>query len=183
MSSVPSPSPTLAVAPTLQLRPAARQAAVVAAVVVAATIASAVVGLLVPTLAPSGSPTPTLQGTVGEALSIFINNARVLAVPLGLTAVGWTVGRTRIVGDAVVAGLAAASVVPVGLAIGDHGRELAPYLPHLPIEWAALSVAVAAWVAHRGRAATPRTLVPYVLATVVLVALAAAVETAAIPHA
>ncbi len=78
-----------------------------------------------------------------------------LAVPLILAAARWGRGAvTRTVGDAIVAATLIFSPLLVGSAIGRHGLELLAYLPHLPVEWAALSVAVAAWLTGR-RGNTP----------------------------
>lgn len=177
---------TTAASPTTEdteIRPAALQLLGVAGALVAVTIAAAIVGWFAPELAPGGTPQPTLYGTVDEATSILWNNVRVLAVPLGLAAGRWSIGLTRPFGDAIVAAMMLASAVTVGLAIGAHGRDLWPYLPHLPLEWAALAVAGAGWVAHRGRRATWRSLGPYAAAALLLATAAAVVETVAIPHA
>jgi hypothetical protein len=141
------------------------------------------VGVLAPSLAPGGTPHPTLHGTLSEATSILAHNARVLAAPLILAAARWGRGRaTRAVGDAIVASTLLVSPLLVGSAIGRHGDSLLAYLPHLPLEWAALSVAGAAWLASRRNGASTRTLMVYAAVTLLLATTAALVETFATPH-
>lgn len=139
-------------------------------------------GLLAPALAPAGTPRPTLHGTLGEAASIWLHNLRILAAPLILAAARWGAGRgTRLLGDAIVTATFLASPLLVGAAIGRHGTQLLAYLPHVPLEWAALSVAAAAWVAARRQRPKIPSLVAYVAAATALAGLAALIETVAIP--
>lgn len=136
-----------------------------------------------PALAGSTQPHPTLTGTLAEAAGILQNNARVLSVPFLLVALGFPKSRLgRGAGDLVVAGLTVASVVPVGLELGRWQGRLLPYLPQLPLEWAALVLAVYTWIIARSGHMTVRQLAP--LATVVLALLtcSACLETWATPH-
>jgi hypothetical protein len=150
----------------------------------AVTGAGAIAALLAPGVAPAGAPHATLHGTPAEAASILVANLRVLAAPIVLTAARWHRGRvTRMIGDATV--LADLVVTPflVGAALGVHGRALVLFLPHVPIEWAALSTAVAAWLSARRSTSTSwRAIAAYAATVVVLTAAAAIVETVAVPH-
>nr|MDQ2897046.1 hypothetical protein [Actinomycetota bacterium] len=107
-------------------------------------------GGLAPALAPSGHPHPTLHGTLGELASLVANNLRVLAAPFLLAVFRWPGGRlTRRLGDLLIAALIAENTITVGLALGRWGDRLLPYVPQLPLEWAALGIACAAWRAAR----------------------------------
>ena len=141
-------------------------------------------GLLMPALAPAGAPHPTLHGTAGEAISILSHNLRILAAPLILAAARWAAGPiTRLLGDAIVAAILIVNPLLVGAAIGEHGPGLLAYLPHLPLEWAALSTAAGAWLAARSSRRAAPSLVAYAAAATTLAAIAAVIETLAIPHA
>ncbi len=76
--------------------------------------------------------------------------------------------------------------VTIGLALGRFPTTLLPYLPHLPLEDAALATAAAAWLSRRLPAApgTPvRSLAGYALWTLILTVAAALTETFLVPHA
>ena len=142
-----------------------------------------VLARLVPGLAPSTHPHPTLHGTLGELESVIATNLRVLAAPFLLTVFRWPAGRvTRRLGDLLIAALIAENTITVGLAVGRWGERLLPYVPQLPLEWAALGIAGAAWLTARdgGRG---RVLAVYALATLALTISAAAVEVDFTPHA
>jgi hypothetical protein len=162
-------------------------AVLVAATIVVVTLLAAVASALWPELGPGRDPRPTLHGTPGDAVSIFVTNARTLIAPLLLAAGRWHTGRaTRHLGDAVVATVVIANPVMVGLALGRDPIELLGYLPHLPLEDAALAIAASAWVARRlphpgGR--RPGGVVRCAALTLAVALLAALVETYAVPHA
>jgi hypothetical protein len=154
--------------------------------------ASAVIGLTAfgiglalidPGLAGSTRPHPTLTGSLADAAGILQNNARVLSVPFLLLLLGFPHSRLgRRAGDLIVIALTGASTIPVGIELGRWQGRLLPYLPQLPVEWAALAVAVHVWIAARnGRASTHRLLVLAGLALVLLIA-AASLEIWATPH-
>lgn len=154
-----------------------------AATVVGLTAVGVVVALADPTLAGTTAPHPALTGTVGDAAWILQNNARTLAAPFLLAAVGFPRSRLgRRAGDLTVAALAAASTVPVGLELGRWQTRLLPYLPQLPLEWAALTLAVHAWLTARNQPITIRQLAPLAAVTLVLLVGAAGLETWATPH-
>jgi hypothetical protein len=154
--------------------------------------ASAVIGLTAlgiglalvdPPLAGSTRPHPIFTGSLGDAARILQNNARVLATPFLLVLLGFSQSRLgRRVGDLIVTALTAVSTIPVGLELGRWQARLLAYLPQLPLEWAALALAIHAWIlARNGRASTHRLMVLAGLALALLIA-AASLETWATPH-
>jgi hypothetical protein len=166
---------------------AGHPAVVVAATIVVLTLLAAGASALWPEFGPGRDPRPTLHGTPGEAVSIFVTNARTLIAPLLLAAGRWHTGRaTRHIGDVLVAAVVVANPVMVGLALGRHPIELFAYLPHLPLEDAALAMAASAWVVRRLPGADrqpPASVLRYAALTLAVALLAAVVETYAVPHA
>ena len=150
---------------------------------IALTALGALLSSIDPRLAGTTRPHATLTGSLGDALSILQNNARVLAAPFLLWLLGFPASRTgRLAGDMLVALLAAASAVPVGLELGRWHARLLPFLPQLPLEWAALAVAISAWLAARHNHAQPSQLALLAALTLALLVAAAALETWATPH-
>ena len=76
----------------------------------------------------------------------------------------------------------AASTIPVGLELGRWQGRLLPYLPQLPLEWAALALAIHAWVIARPGHLTIRELVPLAAVVLALLTCAACLETWATLH-
>lgn len=151
--------------------------------VLAVTLAGVSVGLIDPRLAGSARPHPTLTGSLWDWLGILSTNLRVLAVPFILAALRFPATRVgRTIGDAIVAALMAFSPLTVGVAIGRWRGRLLPYLPHLPLEWAALSLALAGWLLIRAGRAPRRLLIEFAAWIVALLIGAASVETWATPH-
>jgi hypothetical protein len=141
------------------------------------------VGAAAPGLAPRGQPHPTLHGTLGDAASIAIANARVLSVPFLLALFRFSSDRgSRQLGDLLVVALLGGNALRVGLALGRDRGALLPYLPQLPLEWLAAALAAAAWLTLRA-GTRKRTGLAYVAAVLVFVAAAAAIETTCTPHA
>jgi hypothetical protein len=139
--------------------------------------------LVDPALAGSTRPHPTLTGSLGDAAGILQNNARVLAAPFLLVLLGFPHNRLgRRTGDLIVTALTAASTIPVGLELGRWQARLLPYLPQLPLEWAALALAVHAWLMARAGHLTVRELAPLVAVVLALLTCAAGLETWATPH-
>jgi hypothetical protein len=177
-------------------RPAGALIACTAALV-AVTALAAIAGTLDHALVPSTPPHPTLHPTLAAAAaaaaSILANNARVLALPYGLLilrfdAVRW--GRT--VGSALLVGVLSVNAIAVGLALGRWQQRLAPYLPHLPLEWAATGVSASVWARAVARAGDPgattqpvcwRWCVLAAAITLLLLTAAAAAEVLLTPHA
>jgi hypothetical protein len=140
-------------------------------------------GAIAPGLASNTHPHPTLTGTAGEAVSILINNLRVLAAPFALWAFGFSSARlTRQLGDLLVFGLAALNTLDVGVELERWGLQLVPYVPQLPLEWAALVVAIFAWLTARTQDASPRHMLILAATVIALLAAAAIVETWCVPH-
>lgn len=163
-----------------ELKPAVIRAALG---VLGLTAVGAVAGLIAPGLGGHTPPHPTLTGSVADALSILSNNARLLCVPFLLAGVRFADSRPgRVIGDAAMIVLTAVSAVTVGIALGRWRGRLIPYLPHLPLEWAALTAAGAAWLLVRTGHAPTRQLVALGAVTLVLLCAAAVVETWATPH-
>lgn len=154
-----------------------------AAGVLAATVIGIVAAMLDPQLAGTTRPHPTLTGSLGDAASILQNNIRVLAAPFLAVAFGMPTSRLgRRAGDLTVGALTAASTIPVGVELGRWPGRLLPYLPQLPLEWAALALAVHAWVIARHDHLTIRQLAPLAVVVLGLLICAASLETWATPH-
>ena len=131
------------------------------------------------TLTPADNPPPTL----GHVLGLAAHNLPVAAWPLLLGLSGAARSRrARRATDALVLACAAANTIPVGAAIGAYGAHLLPYIPQLPLEWAALASGYGSWLLQRQRALDTRRRLAWLGLTSVLVLLAAAVETAAVPQ-
>ncbi len=154
-----------------------------ASAIIALTLAGALAGLTAPGLTGHTAPHGALTGDLSDALAILQNNLRVLAAPFLLWLLRPDTSRLgRGVGDVLMTALAAASTLPVGVALGRWRGRLIPYLPQLPLEWAALTVALALWVTIRRAHPTLRQLTLPALTILALLAAAAAVETWATPH-
>jgi len=118
---------------------------------------------------------PTLHALV---VSRFLGNLRIALLPLLLVAIG--AGRRatpRAIGDAVVSGTLLLNALLVGAALGVHGQRLVPFLPHLPLEWAAFGCSAAPWLIGRGESVRRGDVAVATGAVVLLLAAAAVVET------
>jgi hypothetical protein len=154
-----------------------------ATVVLGLTAVGVIAATIAPSLAGTTRPHPTLTGGLPDALPILANNSRVLAAPFLLSLLRFADTRAgRLVGDAIIAALAAFSAITVGIALGRWRGRLIPYLPHLPLEWAALITATAAWLLIRAGRVHGRQLLALGSVTAMLLCAAAAVETWATPH-
>jgi hypothetical protein len=146
------------------------------------TLAAAAIAAAWPKLGPAGAPHPTLHGTLGESVSIFAHNLRGLAAPAVLVIARWHRARiTRRLGDVVVAAIVLADMLSVGLALGKFQSRLLVYLPHLPFEWTALALSTCMWLAARQQC-PERVVWRYAAAAAALLAVAALLETFAVPH-
>ena len=125
-------------------------------------------------------PHPVLAGNAGEVLDVLATNLPALCVPLLLAAALAGQGRAwRLLGDLITAAIMVANAGLVGAALGSWGERLLPYLPHLPLELAALACSCAAWWSRRDR---PRALWRPAASVLCLAVLAALVEVYATPH-
>lgn len=108
----------------------------------------------------------------------FAGNVRIALLPVLLAAIGAARHpATRAAGDLAVTGTLVANAGLVGAALAVDGRRLLLYLPHLPLEWAALACCAAPWLLARHQRLPARTLVALCAAGLLLLALAALAET------
>jgi protein-S-isoprenylcysteine O-methyltransferase Ste14 len=155
------------------------------AAITSLTLIAAATGAIDRSLVPSTVPHATLTPSIGAWASIVIENARVLALPFGLVAFGIHRGRfSRYLGDAAIAGVLGVNAVRVGLALGRWQGRLLPYLPHVPLEWAAAAIAAGAWLYARTHDDQKRGAGLLIQAAITLATLAAAaaVEVLLTPH-
>jgi Stage II sporulation protein M len=132
---------------------------------------------------------PGVPAHLDVAIGIFANNGRVILGVLGLLLVAQISARTaggpppiqRVLvtgGELILTGVAAANVLVVGAALGAYGqRMLRAVLPHGPIELAAYSLALGLYLEGRRRRLPAAHLAKVILASVVLLAVAALLET------
>lgn len=98
-------------------------------------------------------PHPALRPSIQAIASILEANLRVLAAPFLLIVFGFHTTRpARAAGDVIVGAILAGNALHIGLAIGRWQARLIPYLPHLPLEYAAAVLATSAWLSARQRA-------------------------------
>jgi hypothetical protein len=115
----------------------------------AATAAGAALGFLGLRLLNAAVPYDALIASPQTVLALMAANALIASWPLALLAVGWhRVTSLAGVADVLVRGQLLGNGLVVGNAIAQH-PNLIRYLPHLPLEWVALSAPVAAWLAAR----------------------------------
>ncbi len=151
--------------------------------VLALTTAGIVLGAVDPTLAGTTRPHPALSGSLADALAVLQNNTRVLAAPYLLWLFGFPRSRLgRSAGDTLMLAVSAASAIPVGIELGRWQAQLLPYIPQLPLEWAALATTVSAWLLIRTNTAQCRHIAVLAVATAVLLIAAAVLETWCTPH-
>jgi hypothetical protein len=130
-------------------------------------------------LAAGVNPPPHIE----HALTLAAHNVPICAWPLLLGVAGAHRHRlaTRFA-DGLVLACMVANTLPVGAALGAYGTRLLPYLPQLPLEWAALALGAGGWLIQRRRAlAIGEGLRCLALIACVLLC-AALLETAAVPH-
>ena len=109
--------------------------------VIGATLAAGLVAVLDPQIAGSTPLHPTLTGSLYDWVGITVENLRILAAPTLLWLLGAEKSRLgRQAGDVVVVAVIAVNTIPVGIALGRWQSRLVPYVPQLPLEWAALTL-------------------------------------------
>lgn len=106
-------------------------------------------GVLGLSLTAQANPAPS----VGHILALLAHNLPIAAWPLLLGVVeAHRNRRLRQLADGLLLAWIVANTLPVGAALGAYGASLIPYLPQLPLEWAALALGWGAWIAQRARA-------------------------------
>jgi len=150
-----------------------------AALVAVGAGAAKVRSILALTLTPARNPPPTLA----QILTLVAHNLPIAAWPL-LLGVGGTASSplARRAADSLVVGCALANSLPVGAALGAYGTRLLPYIPQLPLEWAALAGGYCSWIRQRREPLNARQRLTWLALTAVLVIGAAVTESAAVPH-
>jgi hypothetical protein len=123
------------------------------------------------------------------AVGIFAHNGRAILGVFGLLLIaqirahaarnpGPALRIIGAVGELILAGVIAANVLVVGAALGAYEeRMVKSMLPHGPVELAAYSLALALYLQGRRRALPAAHLIEVAVASVALLALAAALET------
>lgn len=163
-------------------------AAIATAALVALTLATAAVVASVPGLAAATRDfvSVSLDGlphTPGQAASIAANNVLIAASMLLVAALAPHMRRgARFLCDALVVSIVARSGLLVGAVLGTTGTDLLPFLVHLPLEWAGVGMAAGAWLRARRVPLTARELLSLAGLSVVLLSIAAVIETYATPR-
>jgi len=130
-------------------------------------------------LDPSNNPSPG----VTRVLRLAAHNIPIVAWPLLLGILGAQRHRLgRALADCLVLACIAANVVPVGAAFGAYGVALLPYVPQLPLEWAALALGAGAWMNQRRNGMSAREGLMRLTPIACLLVCAGVIETAAVPH-
>jgi hypothetical protein len=117
--------------------------------------------------------------SVAQASRIAIHNGRFAGGTLLCAALAPRLPRsTRVLTDLVLATLLAFNAGALGVALGAYGwRALAATAPHLPLEFAGLSLAGGAYLHARRQPLSPRAMTAVVAACGLLLAAAAVLET------
>jgi hypothetical protein len=102
-------------------------------------------------------------------------------VALGLTGVQ-NRRVTRWLADALLAGVLLRNTLWVGSALGAYGPRALPYVPQLPVEWAAIALGASGWLVERKRPLSRRERAVWLAMTALVVLCAAVIETYAVPH-
>lgn len=147
------------------------------------TLVAAGIGELPRIIGPRLHLYPHTTPSIARALGTWAHNMRIagwplLAIALRMHRVRW---RRRLLDTYLAISLVLNSVL-VGAAIPAGGRRLLPYLIHLPFEWTALSLSAAGWLIASRRPMPRRQFTTLVATFALLLAIAAALETYAVPH-
>jgi hypothetical protein len=135
--------------------------------------------LLALRLTPASNPPPD----PGRVLTLAAHNLPIASWPLLLGALGAERSRAgRRAADCLVLACVAVNVAPVGAALGAYGRTLLPYVPQLPLEWAALAAGAAAWLKQRRDTVSIAEGGVLLALLAVLLLCAAVTETVVVPH-
>lgn len=99
----------------------------------------------------TGVPRDALPAGPSTVLELLAQNAPVALWPLALVALGWpAIPAIRTLGDLLIIAQLLGHGLLVGAALAAHDG-LWRYLPHLPLEWAAIAVPAGAWLTARSR--------------------------------
>ena len=135
--------------------------------------------MLAARLDPALNPSPGL----GDVLALVAHNLPIAAWPILLGVIGANrSARGRIAADGLVGAALIANTAPVGAALAAYGPRLFPYIPQLPLEWAALTLGTSTWLMQRRRPLQLAEGIALFALTAALVLIAAVLETVAVPH-
>ena len=84
-----------------------------------------------------------------DADTVLLHNARPVVGILIAACVASRLGRARVVLDVALTAIAAVNATLIGAALGAYGTRIVGRLAHLPLEYAALTIAGATYLAHR----------------------------------
>jgi hypothetical protein len=154
----------------------------VAGGLVASAVAGAVLAAVGVEIIVVGAPHDALTAAPATVLALVRHNAVVALWPLALVWLGWpAIPVARTTGDALAAGQVLLHGAVLGSALAQQ-PGLWRYLPHLPFEFAALALPVAAWItARRSGEVNPTRLAGTVAAVLALVLAAAVLESYLVP--
>lgn len=181
----------------LPLAPLRTRPAQLLVLLIAVPLTLGVLGHLQPDIAAAARSLSPLalqpsSGSGAHALAIFTHNLRVVALPLlgaaalaGLRCHPQPRDTLRGLLDAVLCLSLVANATLLALSLAGYGlQRLAPWLPHLPVEFAALAIALDVYLtARRPGALSTRALPVAAAVCTVALALAAVLETYATPGA
>lgn len=137
------------------------------------TVAAATLGTITAGVAGTVASWPGLAGAARHALAlhpdtattaphagaVLLHNARPLLGLLLAACVATRLGRWRIILDAALVAFTAINATAIGAALGAYGTSAAVHLAHLPLEYAALTLAGSSYLAHRHQPPRPAPLV------------------------
>lgn len=121
--------------------------------------------------------------SVAHTLALAAHNTPIAAWPLllGLARIENS-RRARRAADIVVLACMVVNATPVGAALGAYGTRLIPYIPQLPVEWAGLALGYGSWFVQRRRTVSGQERLRMLGLLILVLVLAAALETYAVPH-
>jgi uncharacterized membrane protein SpoIIM required for sporulation len=131
------------------------------------------------TLDPQRNPPPS----IGHVLLLLAHNLPLASWPLLLGVVGAHRRHlARQAADMLVAAVFTVNVLTVGAGLGVYGLPLLPYIPQVPLEWAALALGASAWLMQRRDPLTRRQGAALFALIEGVLLCAAVLETVAVPH-
>jgi hypothetical protein len=127
-------------------------------------------------------PLPAPPPSPLHALALAAHNLPMIAWPLLLGVRGGQRSpHGRRAADRLVLAVLLANVIPVGAALGADGLRLLPFLPQVPIEWAAFALGASSWAIRRRGDVRVWTRAKLLLVLTALVLCAAVLEIWAVP--